>query len=609
LVIFLHRFIFLFYSKVRRFTMQNSYKTFYYLPKQNLCPMLKKFINISLSCLFVVCLGSCKKDTDNGANSGGTSFYTLEGAPGGCTGSVIAGIYSVGTALTSANTVTLSVNVASKGTYSMRTTSVNGVYFSGSGTFTSVGLQNIILTGVGTPVRKGIFSFVPSTNNTCNFDVSFIDGLPSAVFTYSGAPSACTAPAIAGTYGIGVALGSGNYADLAVNVTTPGAYTISTNSVNGISFSGSGAFTATGAQVVRLIGNGTPAAQGTYTYTPSPNGCSFTINLTTAGGTSVYTLDCSAPVISGMYTAGVPLGAGNTVTIKANVTTAGTYSISTSTINGMTFSASGSFAIGTGQNIVLTGSGTPTTAGSNNFTIAGGCSFSITTVAPPPAAYTLTCNGTTVSGSYVTGTALTTSNKVDVEVNVATAGAYTITSNTVNGMTFSKSGVFTGTGIQTVTLNGSGTPVSPGTNNFTVGAANCPFNVTVTAPTSPCSGLVDGKFVMTGQFTLNGFSFGVPTGSGQYQVTIQDGFIQLDAFFPGNNPPSPGIYSIGTVTMHCLYVAGTTAIDWNATSGSVYVSVDGSGDTVIEFCNVNFLGTILFPGGTVTSTGAGKMVL
>jgi hypothetical protein len=569
--------------------------------------MVKNFTLIALTCFLITLFGSCTKDPESTVNPGGTSIYSFVGNPGSCATATVAGIYSVGRIMNASNTITFTVNVTAKGTYSINTTGSNGVWFSGSGTFAGTGPQTVVLTGNGTPIKAGNFSFVPVTNNTCNFTVSFLDGLPAAIFTYAGAPSACSAPAITGSYGIGVALGSGNYVDLGVNVTTTGAYTISTNSANGINFSGSGAFTATGAQVVRLIGNGTPTSSGSFAYTPS-SGCSFTINVTTAGGTSIYTLDCSTPVISGTYTAGATLGAGNTVTIKANVTTAGTYSINTPSINGMTFSSSGTFAVGTGQTIVLTGTGTPASAGTNNFTAgSGGCSFSITTVAPPPAVYTLTCNGTSVTGSYVTGTALTASNKVDVEVNVTTAGAYTITSTTLNGMTFSKTGVFTTTGTYNVTLTGSGTPVSVGTNNFTVGIAACPFDVTVTAPTSPCSGLVDGIFVMTGQFTINGFSFGASLG-GQYQVSIQNGSgLKLDAFFPGNNPPTPGIYSIGTVTMRCLYIAGTTAVDWNATSGLVYVSSAG-GQTVVEFCNVNFTGTILFPGGTVTSTGAGKMV-
>ena len=426
------------------------------------------------------------------------------------------------------------------------------------------------------------------------------------MFTYAGAP-ACTPPVISGSYATGVALGAANYIDVSINVTSIGTYSITTNTADDIFFTASGIFSDPGPKTIRMAGIGTPSSSGTYAFTASGGGCPFNINVTNGSGTSIYNLDCAGAVIAGTYTVGASLTAANTVTIKANVTVAGTYSLSTSA-NGMTFAASGTFAVGANQNIVLTGSGSPAAPGASNFAIAGGCTFSINAVAPPPALYNLTCNITSPAGAYVVLNPLTASNKVDVEVNVATAGGYTITSTTVNGMTFSKTGVFSGTGIQTVTLNGSGTPAGPaGTYNFTVGTAACPFTVNVTAPTSPCSGLVDGKFAMTGQFTLNGISFGASFGS-QYQVSIQDGFIQIDVFFPGSNPPTPGTYTIGTVTMHCLYIAGTTAVDWNATSGSVYVSVDGNGDTVVEFCNVNFTGNVVFPAGTITSTGAGKMV-
>jgi hypothetical protein len=570
--------------------------------------MIKNFTFIALTCFLIAFTSSCTKDSVGSSNSGGTSSFTFDGAPGSCATPAVAGIYSIDRPMDASNTLTFTVNVTVKGTYSIRTTSSNGVYFEAGGTFTTTGPQTIVFLGRGIPVKAGNFPYVPATNNTCNFSVSFLSGAPAAVFTYAGGTGTCTAPGINGTYGIGAPLGTGNYVDLAVNVTTPGAYTVSTNSANGISFSGSGTFTAGGGsgQVIRLIGNGTPTSSGSFAYTPS-GGCSFTINVTTAGGTSIYTLDCSTAVVAGTYTAGSPLGAGNTITIKANVTSAGTYSISIPVINGMIFSTSGTFAVGSNQTIVLTGSGIPAAAGSNNITIgAGGCSVPVNTVAPPPALFNLTCNSTAVSGSYVVGTLLTTSNKVVVEVNVSSAGAYTITSNTMNGMTFSKTGVFSGTGIQNVTLTGNGTPVAAGTDNFTVGTAACPFSVTTTAPTSPCSGLMDGVFVMTGQFTINGFSFGASLGS-QYQVSIQNAMgIRLDAFFPGSNPPLPGTYNIGTVSMSCLTLS--PAAQWNATSGTVYVS-NVAGQTIVEFCNVNFTGTILFPGGTVTSTGAGKMVL
>ncbi|HMI77887.1 MAG TPA: hypothetical protein VK484_03795, partial [Ferruginibacter sp.] len=125
--------------------------------------MLKNLLQISI-CLLAVFLVSCKKDPSSGANTGGTSSFSFDGAPSSCATPVIAGIYSVGVPMTAANTLTFSVNVALKGTYIIRTTSANGVYFEGGGTFSGTGPQTIVLTGFGTPIRAENFTFVPVTN-------------------------------------------------------------------------------------------------------------------------------------------------------------------------------------------------------------------------------------------------------------------------------------------------------------------------------------------------------------------------------------------------------------------------------------------------------------
>jgi hypothetical protein len=566
--------------------------------------MLKNLTLLALSCFLIVFTNSCTKESDiPGTDPGGTSIFNFGGSPGGCTAPVVKGYYVIGKQMDASNTLTLNVTVVKKGTYSFSTTGANGIWFFTTGIFTTTGPQTIVMTAKGTPVKAGNFIFAPATNTTCNFSVTFLASAPPAVFTYAGATGACTAPSINGTYGVGSALTAANYVDLSVNVTSPGVYSVSTNSANGIIFSASGSFTTTGpGQTIRLLGSGTPASTGSNTYTPT-GGCSFPINVTTAGGTSIYTLDCSAPVVSGSYTTGVPLGAGNTITIKANVTGAGTYSISTPPVNGMTFSASGTFAVGTGQNIVLTGSGTPLVANTSSIAIGfGGCTVPVTAVAPPPAVYNLTCVGTNVSGIYNVGTPLTSSNKVDVEVNVTSPGAYTITSSTANGMTFSKTGVFTSATIQTVTLTGSGTPGIAGTDNFTVGAASCPFSVTTTTPpppTSPCTGLTLNKFTIVGQYSINSPAFGADNGMGGFVYIMQEGFINVNITFPGSTPPAPGTYSIGAVTIHSL---AADFRDWNAISGTVYV-----GATTIEFCNVAIRGVSLIPGGgTINSTCEAK---
>ena len=105
---------------------------------------------------------------------------------------------------------------------------------------------------------------------------------------------------------------------------------------------------------------------------------------------------------------GVAAPATATITLVANVTTAGTYTIFTNTINGVTFSASGTFG-GTGNNTVtLTPTGTPTLAG--NYIWATNLTPSInvygsviTTSAPLGSSYTAHFNGI-ISGVHVGGT-------------------------------------------------------------------------------------------------------------------------------------------------------------------------------------------------------------
>jgi len=105
---------------------------------------------------------------------------------------------------------------------------------------------------------------------------------------------------------------------------------------------------------------------------------------------------------------GVAAPATATITLVANVTTAGTYTIFTNTINGVTFSASGTFG-GTGNNTVtLSPTGTPTLGG--NYTWATNLTPSInvygsviTTSAPLGSSYTAHFNGI-ISGVHVGGT-------------------------------------------------------------------------------------------------------------------------------------------------------------------------------------------------------------
>ncbi|MBN1198382.1 MAG: hypothetical protein JXA23_03445 [Bacteroidales bacterium] len=97
------------------------------------------------------------------------------------------------------------------------------------------------------------------------------------------------------------------------------------------------------------------------------------------------------------------------------------------------------------------------------------------------------CGLLVVNGSYYTGQALTTPNTVTIQVDAFSLGGYELYSNQVNGFHFHGSGVFTQTGLQIVTLTGSGTPLVNGLNDFTLysGTETCEFQVTVQNPPEP----------------------------------------------------------------------------------------------------------------------------
>ena len=161
-----------------------------------------------------------------------------------------------------------------------------------------------------------------------------------------------------------------------VNVTAPGSYSINTDTLDDISFSQSGNFTMTGIQKVILKGSGTPSTPNIFTFTPGTgtSGCTFTLTVLTPGPPGTYVLEsnqdhtCTGYSVSGIYFSGTPLTNTNTMAVKVTVTVLGNFTISTNTVNGMIFSYTGEFITLGSQIVVLTGSGTPVTAGTFTFT-------------------------------------------------------------------------------------------------------------------------------------------------------------------------------------------------------------------------------------------------
>jgi hypothetical protein len=203
--------------------------------------------------------------------------------------------------------------------------------------------------------------------------------------------------------------------------------------------------------------------------------------------------NCLPIQVAGTYISGRQLGDTNFIQIGVNVISRGRYMISTDTVNGYSFQASGNFSDSGYFLIKLSGSGKPLASDTDNFTIfydSSICQFSVNVQSgspnSKPAAYTLqgspnSCMNDTLLGGYIKGVTLDTSNRINIRLNVTSPGTYNISTDTINGYYFSGSGVIGSTGVTTVTLAGAGTPQNQELDNFqvTAGLSVCSFPVTV----------------------------------------------------------------------------------------------------------------------------------
>ena len=138
--------------------------------------------------------------------------------------------------------------------------------------------------------------------------------------------------------------------------------------------------------------------------------------------------------VSGRYVADTALGSMNTVSLTVDVSVVGPYWITTNTVNGMSFNAISTFISTGSQTVVLTGSGTPTTTDTTEFTVTkadgsgGGCTFSVTTVQGVLPNYYLTC---LLNGIYTNFSDSTTATNSNIAGNSGLAGLEVMGKDTI----------------------------------------------------------------------------------------------------------------------------------------------------------------------------------
>lgn len=209
--------------------------------------------------------------------------------------------------------------------------------------------------------------------------------------------------------------------------------------------------------------------------------------------------------------------------------------------------------------------------------------------------YFTDCDNAILSGDYFKDSALKSTNEIALEVQADKTGKWNIKTATVNGMSFSGSGEFTTTGLQTITLRGSGKPVATGVSEIRLvsGSNYCVVPIKVdTVAVAPCnpsnnniSGLVSSSF-----YSVSGREFG-----GSYQITANGSSCDLRFEFASTAVPKSGAYRIkplasdfytGDVRVSLVALS----IFFQSSDGVVYVN-NVNGKITVTFCNVRFSGT------------------
>jgi hypothetical protein len=446
----------------------------------------------------------------------------------------------------------------------------------------------------------------------------------------------CLGDSVSGIFKKDIPLTELNYIDVQTNITKVGRYLIYSDTVNGCYFRGEGTFSTTGTNTARLTGVGMPIDTGVktfkITYDANPGDCFVDIYFSPSINTTdaVFTLGGQPNTCTGVvlgpspYYPGLPMTAGNTAAIDVTVLTPGNYSITTQVINGIKFEASG-FLNTTDTKIVLTASGIPINGNVTEYYPIrfGGneCGLSLT-FGPAVSPSTFTLGGTSgcdamAYGTYTEGIPVNQTNYATISVDVPSTGLgyYYITTNTVNGISFSGSGVFTAPGVQTVTLYAFGTPLNAGPTPVIYSID--PGNGTGTCNLSV---LINGDFIVgTFDGQVRYFNLGNavdPTASAGFVGAASPNTLSIDGnTFLSTDNPSIRIFfnNVITITDNTTYISSTLPSNrqLNCTfrdeSGNIFT---GGNDPAEPFtlniisiqgrCTGTFSGTLKYNGGAQT---------
>ncbi len=239
----------------------------------------------SLLLLLVLLAGlACKKEYSYEKPAVSKGFLNQD-AFGNCDTMIASGNFTETHPLNDTNTLTVTVHVNKAGSYIITSDSANGYSFGASGNFGEPGTFQVKLNGRGTPLVRGTDHLnIYYDSSVCVATIVIAKDLTTpANFVLAGAPVDCMDPVLRGNYIREVGLNEDNSVSVTLLVTEPGTYQVSTNTVNGYGFSGSGTVAQTGRQVIILHATGTPLSPGTdqFQVTAGSSVCSFIVDVLT----------------------------------------------------------------------------------------------------------------------------------------------------------------------------------------------------------------------------------------------------------------------------------------------------------------------------------------
>ncbi len=251
-------------------------------------------------------------------------------------------------------------------------------------------------------------------------------------------------------------------------------------------------------------------------------------------------------------------------------------------IMGSHFLPSGVFTTTGIQTIILKATGTIIADGVFDYDLTepGGtsCSFSVTFLPPPTvnAVYTVggasgVCTGAVLNGTYTPGIPMDASNTLTIEVIVSTPGFYSMNSGVANGISFSGSGILSTTGLHTITLTASGTPIFAEVYDYSFSSSTSACGYLVEFGSNYLSASFNGTVVKTFNDNVTAV-LNVAGGVTKLTVTGNDlsaGTEELQIQLQVTGTINPGFYTINQAaagTVLSFSYTDANGIMWGNTS-------------------------------------------